>query len=81
MKIIDAKNRKELRNLILLLTFSEASELHDELERLLSNNSKSKNDHGHIADEDFNREVSLAIYDGENFQNFETWIQNVINKQ
>lgn len=46
MKIIDAKNRKELRNLILLLTFSEASELRDELERLLSNNSKSKNDHG-----------------------------------
>lgn len=81
MKIIDSKNRTELRNLILLLTISEASELRDELERLLSIESKSKDDHGHVTDEDFEKEISLALYSVENFENFDTWIQNIIKSQ
>ncbi|MDZ7776972.1 MAG: hypothetical protein U5L09_15845 [Bacteroidales bacterium] len=43
----------------MLLTKSEASELKDELERLLT--SKQIDDHGHINDADYPREITVAI--------------------
>ncbi len=66
MKIIDSEKREEIENLTLLLTASEASELKDELERLLRNHSQNMNDHGHVPDENFEKEITVAIYGSKN---------------
>jgi Ca2+-binding EF-hand superfamily protein len=76
MRILDQDNDKKVNNILLLLTTSEAVELKDELERLLD--SSQKDDHGHINDNDFVREVSLAIYDENNIIRFDDRIQKLI---
>ncbi len=60
MRILDQESDRAIKNILLLLTPSEASELKDELERMLS--KKNWGDHSHICDFNYEHEVTIAIY-------------------
>jgi hypothetical protein len=68
MRILDESADKSLNNVILYLTLSEASELRDSLDDLLK---KSSNNHAHIANENFQKELTVCIYDVENLKGFD----------
>lgn len=60
MRILNQDNGQSIKNILLLLTDSEAAELRDDLGRLLSH--KVPNDHSHINDSEYAHELSLALY-------------------
>ena len=68
MRILDNKNDKEINSVTLYLKLSEATELLDDLQRLIQNNSND--DHAHINDDDFNHEVTVVLYDESNLKGF-----------
>jgi len=67
MRILDETSDKSLKNLILYLTFNEASELRDSLDELLK---KPLNNHAHISNENFQKEITVCIYDIDNLKGF-----------
>ncbi len=67
MRILDEISNKSLEKVILYLTFSEALELRDSLNDLLE---KPVNNHAHISNEDFQKELTVCIYDVNNLKNF-----------
>jgi len=68
MRILDNKNDKGINSVTLYLKLSEATELLDDLQRLIQNNSND--DHAHINDDDFNHEVTVVLYDESNLKGF-----------
>jgi hypothetical protein len=60
MRILDELNDKSINKVTLYLTKSEARELLDGIEQLIV---KEDNNHVHINDEDFKKEVTVCIYD------------------
>jgi hypothetical protein len=75
MRILDEISDKPAGNVILYLTFSEALELRDSLEDLLKN---PLNNHVHISDENFQKEITVAIYDLKNLKGFNKRSLNLI---
>lgn len=69
MRILNQDSDKSIQEILLLLTKSEASELRDELERLLSSNQSDN--HGHINDTEYQKEITVAIYDDSNLNGFD----------
>ena len=67
MRILDEISDKSLENIILYLTSSEASELRDSLDQLLK---KPLNNHIHISNENFQKEITVCIYDMNNLKGF-----------
>ncbi len=67
MRILDEISDKSLENVILYLTQLEALELRDSLNDLLK---KPLNNHSHISSDDFQKEVTVCIYDVENLNGF-----------
>lgn len=67
MRILDEISDKPLANIILYLTFSEASELRDSIDLILK---KPINNHAHIPSEDFQKEITVCIYDPLNLKGF-----------
>lgn len=59
MRILDEIESRKIDMLQLLLTRSEAQELKDGLEDLLTRG----HDHVHVSTPDFQKEVTVAIYD------------------
>lgn len=59
MRILDQDGDKALRSVTLYLTASEAAELRDSLESLLSGPPDS---HHHVADADFSKDVTVCLY-------------------
>jgi hypothetical protein len=59
-----------------LLTIDEAKMLRNELERLLM--KKNKNDHSHINDEDFKKELTFSLYEQDKIDGFNDRIQKLI---
>lgn len=78
MRILDQDKDKKINDVLLLLTCSEASELKDELERLLA--SSQKDDHGHVNDIEFEREISIAIYNENNIEGFDDRIKRLLTE-
>lgn len=76
MRILNQNTDKSLQDILLLLTKSEALELRDELERLLSSNQKDN--HGHINDIEYQREITVAIYDDSNKNGFDDRTKRLI---
>lgn len=67
MRILDQNSDKTVNNVILYLTYSEALELRDSLNDLLN---KPLNNHTHINDESYKRELTVCIYDVNNLEGF-----------
>ena len=76
MRILNQDTDEVLKDVLLLLTESEASELKDELERLLS--STQRDDHGHINDDEYQREITLTIYNDDNLDGFDERVKRLI---
>lgn len=68
MRILNEDSNKSMKNALLLLTLQEASELRDDLERLIS--QKIFNDHSHLNDSDYEHELTIALYDSGNIGEF-----------
>lgn len=62
MRIFDENSDKSLENVTLYLTLSEAKELRDSLIDLID---KPLNNHSHIPSDDFQKELTVCIYDSE----------------
>lgn len=67
MRILDEISNKSLENVILYLTFPEALELRDSLNDLLE---KPLNNHAHVSNEDFQKELTVCIYNVDNLEGF-----------
>ena len=67
MRILDNKNDIAINDVLLLLSESEAKELIDSLQDLLSTNEQHS--HAHINDNGYQHEITVAIYDDKNIHN------------
>lgn len=76
MRILNQDTDKSTQNILLCLTKSEALELRDELERLLSSNQRDN--HGHINDTEYQREITVTIYDDSNLIGFDDRTKRLI---
>mgnify|MGYP001769653297 CR=1 FL=1 len=65
MRIYDPKNKRSLRKILIMLTPYEVRELMGTLESL-----NLTNDHIHIPDDQYKRELTIGLYTPENIQNF-----------
>jgi len=68
MRILDEQTSKALQQVIIFLTLSEARELNDKLESLLSDNGVH---HEHVSSEDFQKEITLTIYENRPIESFD----------
>lgn len=69
MRILDADNNKAINNLNLYLTMEEAKEMLGDLENLINN--YGKNEHTHINDAEYEREIRLVLYNMNNLNSFD----------
>lgn len=77
MRILNQDDDKSTKNILILLTPSEAAELRDDLESLLQ--QIENNHHTHINDMEYSREITIAIYkDSENINQFDERTQKLI---
>lgn len=60
MRILNQDNDKSIDNILLCLTESEAKELSDSLLKTIA---KPKRNHAHIPSNDYEKEVTICIYD------------------
>jgi hypothetical protein len=60
MRILDEDKDLRLERIILYLTQSEAGELRDSLENILSNPADN---HAHVSSNDYQKEITVVIYD------------------
>lgn len=65
MRIFDHNNKKALSSILIMLTPSEVHEMIGSLKSL-----NMKNDHVHVPDEMYQREITIGIYTPETIQNF-----------
>ena len=77
MRILNEDSNKSMKNALLLLTVQEASELRDDLERLIS--QKIFNDHSHINDSDYEHELTIALYNPDNIDEFNERTKKLIS--
>ncbi len=77
MRILNEDSNKSMQNVLLLLTVQEASELRDDLERLIS--QKIFNDHSHINDSDYEHELTIALYNPDNIEEFNERTKKLIS--
>jgi hypothetical protein len=77
MRILNEDSNKSMKNALLLLTVQEASELRDDLERLIS--QKIFNDHSHINDTDYEHELTIALYNPDNIEEFNERTKKLIS--
>lgn len=78
MRILNEDSNKSMKNALLLLTVQEASELRDDLERLIS--QKIFNDHSHINDSDYEHELIIALYNPDNIEEFNERTKKLISQ-
>lgn len=67
MHILEEDSDKSIDNVTLYLTYSEALEFRDSLNDLLKNPA---NNHAHISNESFLKEITICIYDKNNLKGF-----------
>jgi hypothetical protein len=76
MRILNQDTDKSVKNLLILLTREEAMELKDDLEQLISKGQDQ--DHAHLNDADFQREITVAIYNSEKCWFFNDRVKQLI---
>lgn len=77
MRILNKDDNKPVKNIIIILTPSEAKYLRDTIEQL----TPEKGDHIHVSDDEFKREITIAIYTPENTHNFSPRVIDLIEKE
>jgi helix-turn-helix protein len=77
MRILDEITDKPLSNVTLLLTHNEASELRDKLDSLIQNYNR-KEWHDHVTDNEYQHEITIAIYNEVDVSEFNKRIQQLI---
>ena len=75
MRIYDPQTKKALRKILLMLTPSEIQELRGTLESL-----SVTNDHIHLDDEMYKREITVGLYTSQNIQNFSSEVIKLIQQ-
>lgn len=68
MRIYDSDNDKSFDNVTLYLTIDEARELYNDLAGLIE---RPAGNHVHINSSDYQREVTVCVYDTENLDLFD----------
>jgi hypothetical protein len=75
MRILDDELSKKLDSVTLFLTRSELKQLIGYAEQLLE---KPSADHYHLSNEDYQKEITLCIYDAEKTDNLSPRIKKLI---
>lgn len=75
MRILDEERDHSVDRATLLLTRIEAQELMDSLQSLLAN---GKGQHAHVPSEDYQKEMTVAIYDPSRTDGFNLRCQKLI---
>lgn len=68
MRILNQEDDKSLNQITIYLTLSEASELRDSLNSLISNREVH---HEHIPSDDYTKELSVCIYELQSIDSFD----------
>lgn len=76
MRILNLDTDKTIDNVLILLTYQEACEVKDDLERLVSSNQQMN--HSHISDAELKREITFSIYNKENMDKYQERIKRLI---
>jgi len=69
MRILNNENEGPLKDITLFLTKEEATELKDDLEKLIKN--IGNNEHVHINDKEYVRELTVTLYNPNNLNHFD----------
>lgn len=77
MRILDEEADRAISMVTLFLTKSEASELRDSLKALLERNGVG---HEHVDSEDFQKEITVAVYDDDDVTQFDQRSQRLIRE-
>jgi len=77
MRILDEQRDQAVSRSTILLTRAEAEELRDSIEAILEGGEEN---HAHIPSEDFQKEITLALYDGANTSTFNDRCQRLIRE-
>jgi len=75
MRLLNQDNDSTVQRLLLLLTQSEAVELKDSLELLLAD---SAGRHEHISSDDYQKEITIAIYAPNSLESFDSRSRTLI---
>jgi hypothetical protein len=75
MRILDNTEAKPLEDITLYLTPAEAVQLRHSLDHLISNPAEH---HVHLDDDSYKRELTVAIYTGENLMEFDEQSRKLI---
>lgn len=76
MIFLNQENGQAINDILLLMTYQEACEIRDDLERLIS--SEKLNDHSHISDVEFKHELTLSIYNEKDLDGYQDNIKKLI---
>jgi len=77
MRILDEDSDKKINNVTLLLTKEEAIQLRADLNQLLAN---PKIHHLHCSSENYQKEITVCLYDENNLQSFHPRIIKLITE-
>lgn len=77
MRILDEKRDQAISRSTILLTRAEAEEFRDSIEAILGG---GEGNHAHIPSEDFQKEITVALYDETNTSTFNDRCQRLIRE-
>lgn len=77
MRLLDRDNDRPLSRVNALLTINEARELRDALDRLLNAKSNAKA-HAHVCADDYQKELTIALYGDEYTKHLDERSQKLI---
>ena len=78
MRILDDNTKNRLDNVTLYLTMSEAKELRDSLDDVIMNPRAGY--HAHVSNEDYQKEITVCLYDAANLEGFSERSKQLILK-
>lgn len=79
MRFLNQENGQSMNDILVLMTYQEACEIRDDLERLILSNKL--NDHSHISDAEYKHELTLSIYSENNLDGYQENIKKLILEQ
>ncbi len=77
MRILDDKADKKLNAISIFLTKKEAMQFQSYLNQLLDN---PKLQHTHLSSEDYQKEITICLYDEENLESFHPRAKKLIKE-
>ena len=77
MRILNSASDQPLLDIVIYLTPAEAIQMQGYLEQLLAEPDQH---HAHLNDEDFTREVTLAVYTDQNLPEFDARSRKLIEE-